>query len=37
VNLWLVHLGNRYTPRSLRVFKEFAVELAPKLFPDLPT
>jgi len=37
LNLWLVHLGNRYTPRSQRVFKEFAVELAPKLFPDLPS
>jgi DNA-binding transcriptional LysR family regulator len=37
LNLWLVHLGNRCTPRPLRVFKEFAVELAPKLFPDLPT
>jgi DNA-binding transcriptional LysR family regulator len=37
LHLWLVHLGNRYTSRSLRVFKEFAIQLAPKLFPDLPT
>jgi len=37
VNLWLVHLGNRFTQRSVRVFKEFAVQTAPKLFPDLPT
>jgi DNA-binding transcriptional LysR family regulator len=37
VNLWLVHLGNRFTPRSVRVFKEFAAQMAPKLFPDLPT
>jgi len=37
VNLWLVHLGNRFTRRSVRVFKEFAAQVAPKLFPDLPT
>lgn len=36
-NLWLVHLGNRYTPRSVRLFKEFATQMAPTLFPDLPT
>lgn len=36
VNLWLVHLGNRLTQRSVRVFKEFAAQMAPKLFPDLP-
>jgi DNA-binding transcriptional LysR family regulator len=37
VNLWLVHLGNRFTQRSVRVFKEFAAQMAPKLFPELPT
>ena len=34
-NLSLVHLGNRYTPRPVRAFKEFAAEMAPKLFPLL--
>jgi DNA-binding transcriptional LysR family regulator len=37
VNLWLVHLGNRFTPRSVRVFKEFAAQMAPKIFSELPT
>jgi DNA-binding transcriptional LysR family regulator len=37
VNLWLVHLGNRFTPRSVREFKEFAAQMAPKIFPELPT
>lgn len=37
VNLWLVHLGNRLTQRSVHVFKEFAGQMAPKVFPDLPT
>ena len=37
LNLWLVHPGNRFTPRSFRVFKEFAAQMVPKLFPDLPT
>jgi len=37
VNLWLVHLGNRFTQRSVRVFKEFASQMAPKIFPELPT
>ena len=36
LNLWLIHPGNRYTPRSVRVFKEFAVQMVPKLFPELP-
>jgi DNA-binding transcriptional LysR family regulator len=35
-HLSVVHLGNRYTPRSVRAFKEFAAEMAPKLFPQLP-
>jgi len=36
LHLWLVHLGNRYTPRSVRAFKEFAAQRTPELFPDLP-
>jgi DNA-binding transcriptional LysR family regulator len=36
VNLWLVHLGNRFSQRSVRVFKEFAAQAVPRLFPDLP-
>jgi DNA-binding transcriptional LysR family regulator len=36
-DLSLVHLSNRLVPRPVRVFKEFAVQMAPKLFPDLPT
>ena len=35
-DLSVVHLGNRHIPRSLRVFKEFAADMAPKLFPELP-
>jgi hypothetical protein len=36
-HLSLVHLGNRYIPRPVRVFKEFAAEMAPRMFPSLPT
>jgi DNA-binding transcriptional LysR family regulator len=36
-NLSVVHLGNRYIPRPVRVFKEFALQMAPTLFPTLPT
>lgn len=36
LNLSLVHLGNRYIPRPVRIFKEFTVQMAPKLFPKLP-
>src|SRR5215471_10135269 len=36
LNLWLVHLGNRYAPRPVREFREFAALMAPKLFPELP-
>ena len=35
-DLSLVHLGNRHMPKPLRLFKEFAVQMAPTLFPDLP-
>ncbi len=36
-DLSLVHLGNRHIAKPVRVFKEFAVQMAPTLFPDLPT
>lgn len=35
-NLSLVHLSNRYIPRTIRVFKDFAVDVVPTLFPRLP-
>jgi DNA-binding transcriptional LysR family regulator len=35
-NLSVVHLGNRYIPRPVRMFKEFAAQMAAKLFPKLP-
>jgi DNA-binding transcriptional LysR family regulator len=34
-NLWVVHLGNRYTPRPVRAFRDFAKDVATKLFPHL--
>ena len=36
-DLSLVHVGNRHVPRLVRTFKDFAVQTAQKLFPDLPT
>jgi DNA-binding transcriptional LysR family regulator len=36
-NLWVVHVGNRYLTRPVRVFKEFAAQMAPTLFPSLPS
>ena len=35
-HLSLVHAGNRHMPRAVRVFKEFAANMAPQLFPKLP-
>jgi len=35
-NLSLVHLSKRYVPRAVRVFKDFAAEMVPALFPNLP-
>ena len=35
-DLSLVHAGNRHMPQAVRVFKEFAAQMAPKLFPKLP-
>jgi DNA-binding transcriptional LysR family regulator len=37
MDLALVHLGNRHMPQHVRLFKEFAIQMAPTLFPDLPT
>ena len=34
--LSLVHLGNRHLPLPVRVFKAFACQTAPTLFPNLP-
>jgi DNA-binding transcriptional LysR family regulator len=36
LDLSVVHLGSRHIPRAVRVFKEFAAQMAPKLFPALP-
>jgi DNA-binding transcriptional LysR family regulator len=36
-DLSVVHFGNRHIPRPVRVFKEFVVQMAPRLFPTLPT
>jgi len=37
VDLSMVHLGNRHIPRPVRLFKEFAFQMAPSLFDDLPS
>lgn len=36
LNLSMVHLGKRHMPRQIRLFKELALQIAPKIFPDLP-
>jgi len=36
LDLSVVHLSNRHTSRPVRLFKEFAVEVSPALFPVLP-
>jgi len=36
-DLSLVHLGNRHISKPCRLFKEFATQMAPTLFPSLPT
>jgi DNA-binding transcriptional LysR family regulator len=36
LDLWMVHLGNRYVPRQVRIFKEFSMQMVPTLFPALP-
>jgi DNA-binding transcriptional LysR family regulator len=35
-DLSLVHLGNRHASKPCRLFKEFATQMAPTLFPALP-
>jgi DNA-binding transcriptional LysR family regulator len=35
-DLLMVHLGNRHVTRTLRVFKDFAAQMVPTLFPNLP-
>jgi DNA-binding transcriptional LysR family regulator len=35
-DLTLVYTSNRNTSHPVRLFKEFAIEMAPRLFPDLP-
>ena len=35
-DLTIAHLRNGHMPRQLRVFKEFATQMVPKLFPALP-
>ena len=32
----IMHLSNRHISRPVRLFKEFAVQMVPALFPDLP-
>jgi DNA-binding transcriptional LysR family regulator len=36
MDLSLVHLGNRHISKPTRLFKEFAAQRAPLLFPELP-
>jgi DNA-binding transcriptional LysR family regulator len=35
-DLSLVHLGNRHIARPVRLFKEFATQIVPTIFPSLP-
>lgn len=35
-DLSIVHLGSRHLPLALRVFKDFACQLVPTIFPELP-
>jgi len=35
-HLWLVHTDRRYITRPVRLFKEFASQMAPTVFPTLP-
>ena len=36
-DLSVVHLGNRQISRPVRLFKDLAVQLSPRLFPALPS
>jgi DNA-binding transcriptional LysR family regulator len=35
--LSVVHLGSRHVPQAVSVIKDFAAQMAPKLFPELAT
>jgi DNA-binding transcriptional LysR family regulator len=37
VDMSIVHLGNRHMSKPSRLFKEFAAQMAPTLFANLPT
>jgi hypothetical protein len=36
-DLSLVHVANRHLSKPCCLFKEFAVQMSPALFPNLPT
>jgi DNA-binding transcriptional LysR family regulator len=36
LDLSLLHLGGRHVPKAVRLFKEFAAQVAPTLVPQLP-
>jgi hypothetical protein len=36
-DLSLLQIGNRHITKPCRLFKDLAVQMAPSLFPDLPT
>jgi DNA-binding transcriptional LysR family regulator len=36
LDLCLLHLGSRHLPKQVRLFKEFATQVAPTLVPELP-
>jgi hypothetical protein len=36
-DLTIAHARDRHMPRQVRVFKEFATHMVPKLFPALPS
>jgi DNA-binding transcriptional LysR family regulator len=36
LDLCLLHLGSRHVPKAVRLFKEFAAQVAPSLVPELP-
>jgi DNA-binding transcriptional LysR family regulator len=37
MDLWLLHQGGRHVPPAIRLFKDLAAQMAPTLFPVLPT
>jgi len=36
LDLSIVHLGNRHISRPVRMFKDFALQMAPSIVGDLP-